>query len=112
MTTTTFCLPLLRRAANSACAPLALAFLLASPSTLSAQRLDRSASPTRAADEDVKSQAVRERAGMIPGRNLLHTGWGVTPAGQHVRLAGDMPLKRVVAPDQRVLVSVDRKSVV
>ncbi len=75
-------------------------------SLASAQRLDPAASPTRGPDEDVKSAAVRERAGMIPGRNLLHTGWGVTPAGQHVRLAGDMPLKMVVAPDQRVLVSV------
>ncbi len=71
-----------------------------------AQRLDPAASPTRGPDEDVKSQSVRERAGMIPGRNLLHTGWGVTPAGQHVRLNGDMPLRIIVAPDQRMLVSV------
>lgn len=72
----------------------------------SAQRLDPAASPTRGPDEDVKAKAVRERAGMIPGRNLLHSGWGVTPAGQHVRLNGDMPLKMIVAPDRRVLVSV------
>jgi YVTN family beta-propeller protein len=70
-----------------------------------AQRVDRAASPTRGPDEDVKAKEVRERAGMVPGRNLLHTGWGVTPAGQHVRIS-DMPLKMIISPDKRMLVAV------
>jgi YVTN family beta-propeller protein len=60
---------------------------------------------TRAPDEDVNSSAVRERQGLVPGTNLLHTGWGVTPAGQHVRIS-DMALKMIVSPDKKVLVTV------
>src|SRR5690349_938537 len=74
--------------------------------TLRAQRLDPATLPTRGADEDVKTAEVRERAGLAPGRNLLHTGWGVTPAGAHVRVS-DMPLKMIVSPDRRMLVTVN-----
>src|SRR3954464_12793782 len=63
------------------------------------------ASPTRGADEDVKSADVRQRAGMVPGKNLLASGWGVTPAGEHVRIS-DLPLKMIVSPDKRMLVTV------
>src|SRR3954471_8013281 len=62
-------------------------------------------SPTRGADEDVKSTEVRQRAGMVPGKNLLASGWGVTPAGEHVRIS-DLPLKMIVSPDKRMLVTV------
>src|ERR1051325_8858577 len=68
-------------------------------------RAPGAAAPTRGPDEDVKSTEVRERAGLAPGRNLLHTGWGVTPAGDHVRIS-DMPLKMIVSPDKRMLVTV------
>ena len=60
---------------------------------------------TRGADEDVNSPAVRERAGLLPNENLLFNGWGVTPAGRHVRIS-DMALKMIVSPDKKMLVAV------
>ena len=41
----------------------------------------------------------------LPGDGLLFNGWGVTPAGDHVRIK-DLALKMVVAPDQKSLVAV------
>jgi DNA-binding beta-propeller fold protein YncE len=41
-----------------------------------------------------------------PGDNLLFNGWGVTPAGEHVKTS-DLPLKMLVAPDKKRLVSVN-----
>ena len=35
-----------------------------------AQRVDPSAAPTRGPEEDVKSTAVRERAGLVPGARV------------------------------------------
>jgi YVTN family beta-propeller protein len=61
--------------------------------------------PLRTADADVNSAAVRERPGLAPGDNLLFNGWGVTPAGQHVKIS-DLPLKMIVSPDGKFLVSV------
>ncbi len=60
---------------------------------------------TRAPHEDVNDPSVRQRQHLVPGQHLLHSGWGVTPAGRHVRVS-DMPLKMIVAPDQQVLVAV------
>jgi YVTN family beta-propeller protein len=62
--------------------------------------------PSRGPGDDVKSPAVRERAGLLPGDNLLFNGWGVTPAGQHVDIRSDLALKMVVAPDGKRLVAV------
>ena len=42
------------------------------------------AQTTRTDAEDVNSPALRERPGLVPGENLLHNGWGVTPAGRQV----------------------------
>lgn len=42
----------------------------------------------------------------LPGDHLLFNGWGITPAGRHEPLIGDMPLKMVVAPDGRVAATV------
>ncbi|WP_414661920.1 SMP-30/gluconolactonase/LRE family protein [Horticoccus sp. 23ND18S-11] len=86
------------------CCLAVLSFSLALPLAF-AQRASRESLPTRGPDEDVKSAAVRERAGLAPGRHLLHTGWGVTPAGEHVRIS-DMPLKMIVSPDKSRLVTV------
>ncbi|MSU51027.1 MAG: phosphoesterase [Opitutus sp.] len=61
--------------------------------------------PTRLADEDLNQAAVRMRKGMLPGPNLLFNGWGVTPAGKHVRVS-DMALKMIISPDKRMLVAV------
>ena len=75
--------------------------LCLSASTTIAQQL-----PQRSADQDVKSPDLRERAGLVPGDNLLFNGWGVTPAGEHLRITGDLPLKMIVSPDGKYLVSV------
>jgi YVTN family beta-propeller protein len=60
----------------------------------------------RQPDEDVNSAAVRQRPGLLPNKNLLFNGWGVTPAGEQVQV-GDMPLKLVVAPDKKRLLAVN-----
>ena len=83
--------------------PLARLVLLAAPLLCSAQT--PTAHPTRAADEDLNAPEVRARAGMLPGANLLHNGWGVTPAGKHTHVS-DMPLKMIISPDKRMLVAV------
>lgn len=41
-----------------------------------------------------------------PNERLLFNGWGVTPAGRHEALIGDMALKMVVAPDGKIAVAV------
>src|SRR5688572_16939746 len=60
----------------------------------------------RRATEDVGSREVRTLSGLTPGENLLFNGWGIAPAGEHVRLEGDMPLKMAVAPDGKALAAV------
>ncbi|RPJ57340.1 MAG: phosphoesterase [Acidobacteria bacterium] len=61
---------------------------------------------TRAPDEAVNDAAVRTRVGLLPSDTLLFNGWGITPAGRHVALSSDMPLKMIVSPDKRRLVIV------
>ena len=63
------------------------------------------AQATRQPSEDVDSAQVRQRPGLAPDKNLLFNGWGVTPAGEHV-VVSDLPLRLVVAPDQKHLVAV------
>ena len=65
----------------------------------------RPTAPARLPQEDLNDAQIRTRAGMLPGENLLHSGWGVTPAGKHIRVS-DMPLKMIVSPDKKVLVAV------
>src|SRR4051812_23471351 len=71
----------------------------------SAGLAQRPMSSTRGPDEDLNRPEVRERPGMLPGQNLLHTGWGVTPAGSHVRIS-DLALKMIISPDKKMLVAV------
>jgi len=59
----------------------------------------------RVAGEAVGSADFRTTSGMLPSDTLLFNGWGVTPAGQHVKTS-DMPLKMVVSPDGKTLVSI------
>jgi YVTN family beta-propeller protein len=61
-------------------------------------------SPVRGANQDVKSPEIRQAQGLKPSENLLFNGWGITPAGQHVRIS-DLPLKMVVSPDKKMLVA-------
>src|SRR5690348_12699972 len=48
---------------------------------------------------------LRRQPGQWPGDGLLFNGWGLTPAGEHVRTS-DLILKMVVAPDRKRLVAV------
>src|SRR5262249_44458469 len=59
--------------------------------------LARAESPVRGANEAVNDSKIRMAAGLKPDGNLLFNGWGVTRAGEHVRIS-DLPLKMVVSP--------------
>src|SRR4051812_36105403 len=61
---------------------------------------------TRKPGEDVGSAEFRQRQGQFPGEGLLSSGWGLTPAGQKHVPTSDMPLKMLIAPDQKRLVAV------
>ncbi len=63
-----------------------------------------SPAPMRQADVNVNDASLRTTAGLHPNTNLLFNGWGVTPAGEHVRIS-DLPLKMVVSPDKKVLLA-------
>ena len=63
------------------------------------------ASSSRQPAQEVNSRHLRQQRGLLPGESLLFNGWGVTPAGRHV-VVSDLPLKLVLAPDQRRLVAV------
>ena len=39
------------------------------------------------------------------GRMMLPNGWQVTPAGRHIKLAGDLPMKMIVTADGKLLVN-------
>src|SRR4051794_40186857 len=51
------------------------------------------------------SELTPIRAGRLPGDGLLFNGWGLTPAGEQLRVS-DMPLKMVVTPDKKRLIVV------
>jgi YVTN family beta-propeller protein len=53
----------------------------------------------------VRGPDARAQPGRLPGDGLLFNGWGLTPAGDHVRTS-DLILKMVVAPDRKRLVAV------
>ena len=38
-------------------------------------------------------------------QTLLPNGWKITPAGRHIKLPGDLPLKMIVAPDGKLLIN-------
>src|SRR5690242_8826919 len=57
------------------------------------------------ASRDVNSPALRQQARLAPGKNLLFNGWGITPAGDQIPLSCNLPLKMVVSPDGRVLLT-------
>jgi YVTN family beta-propeller protein len=75
--------------------------LAVAATALSAQRLS-----IRQAGEDVRSASFRQLPGLRPGESLLFNGWGITPAGEHLVLEGDMPLEMAMAPDGRTLAAV------
>ena len=60
--------------------------------------------PVRSAQQPVNDALVRTTAGLAPNTNLLFNGWGLTPAGEHVRIS-DLPLKMVVSLDKKTLLT-------
>ena len=88
----------------SRCAHVSAAFVLAGFASLAAPTAAATAAP-RTPTDDLNTPALRERAGLLPGANLLFNGWGVTPAGTHTRIS-DMALKMVISPDKKRLVAV------
>ncbi|HXI71496.1 MAG TPA: SMP-30/gluconolactonase/LRE family protein [Verrucomicrobiae bacterium] len=64
----------------------------------------QTAAPVRQASVEVNDATLRTTAGLLPNTNLLFNGWGITPAGQHVRIS-DLPLKMVVSPDKKMLLA-------
>src|SRR5882757_5123351 len=60
--------------------------------------------PVRQANVEVNDAMLRTTAGLLPNTNLLFNGWGITPAGEHVRIS-DLPLKMVVSPDKKMLLA-------
>src|SRR5579859_696194 len=39
------------------------------------------------------------------GRTTLPNGWRITPAGRHIKLPGDLPMKMIVMADEKLLVN-------
>lgn len=60
----------------------------------------------RSPSEAMSSPQVAGRQGLNPDEHLLFNGWGLTPAGNHLMLEGDMPLRMVPTPDGRRLAAV------
>ncbi len=61
--------------------------------------------PVRSAEISVSDPQLRLTPNLAPNSNLLFNGWGVTPAGEAVRIS-DLPLKMIVSPDKKVLLAV------
>jgi DNA-binding beta-propeller fold protein YncE len=45
-------------------------------------------------------------AQQLPGNGTLFNGWKLSPAGKHVTLPGDMPLKMILSPDGQAAIAV------
>jgi WD40 repeat protein len=86
-------------------APFPVAFVFAYLTALASASFAAPSAAPRTPDDDVNNPALRVRAGLLPGANLLFNGWGVTPAGTHTRIS-DMALKMVISPDKKRLVAV------
>src|SRR5581483_8183933 len=58
----------------------------------------------------VGAKVKQERKYLLPnkfseGRTTLPNGWRITPAGRHIKLAGDLPMKMIVTTDDKLLVN-------
>ena len=73
--------------------------------TASASLAQRTA--VRRPSDDLRSGVLRTTPGLLPDENLLFNGWGLSPAGEHLPLAGDLPLKMVYSPDGKTLAVVN-----
>ena len=39
------------------------------------------------------------------GKMVLPNGWRITPAGRHIKLPGDLPMKMIVTADSKLIVN-------
>src|SRR6516165_172905 len=59
----------------------------------------------------IADKSKQERHYLLPnklsseGRTTLPNGWRVTPAGRHIPLPGDLPMKMIVTGDGKLLVN-------
>ncbi|MEI6074894.1 MAG: bifunctional YncE family protein/alkaline phosphatase family protein [Verrucomicrobiota bacterium] len=65
----------------------------------------QTSAPVRAVEVEANDATLRTTPGLAPNTNLLFNGWGITAAGEHVRIS-DLPLKMVVSPDKKMLLAV------
>src|SRR5690349_7036263 len=59
----------------------------------------------------IADRAKQERKYVLPnklspeGRTTLPNGWRISPAGRHIKLPGDLPMKMIVTADGKLLVN-------
>src|SRR5438132_1478649 len=59
----------------------------------------------------IAAKVKQERHYLLPnkltseGRTTLPNGWRITPAGRHIKLPGDLPMKMIVTADEKLLVN-------
>ena len=59
----------------------------------------------------IADRSTHERKYVLPdhiatdGKMILPNGWRVTPAGRHIKLPGDLPMKMIVTSDGKLLVN-------
>src|ERR1044071_3566571 len=58
----------------------------------------------------IGAKVKQERRYVLPnklseGRMMLPNGWRITPAGRHIKLPGDLPMKMIVTADDKLLVN-------
>ena len=58
----------------------------------------------------IAAKVKQERHYVLPnklseGRTTLPNGWRITPAGRHIKLTGDLPMKMIVTADDKLLVN-------
>src|SRR5215475_7874789 len=59
----------------------------------------------------IADKTKQERKYVLPnhvgseGRMTLPNGWRITPAGRHIKLPGDLPMKMIVTADDKLLVN-------
>src|SRR5215831_8565885 len=58
----------------------------------------------------IGAKVKQERRYVLPnklseGRMTLPNGWRITPAGRHIKLPGDLPMKMIVTADDKLIVN-------
>src|SRR4051795_13744378 len=59
----------------------------------------------------IADRATQVRKYVLPdhltpeGKMMLPNGWRITPAGRHIKLPGDLPMKMIVTRDGKLIVN-------